>query len=407
VITVMTELEQVVAAWGQQRQICVLATVVKTAGSTYRRPGAHMLLALGAEDGMTEWLAGTISGGCLERDLIQKAAWHTQDGNPALVMYDARRDDDDDDHPREGFGMGCNGATWVLLERIAPPADDVGAVVASVAPDRVLAFARDCLRQRQRGVVATVIEAGLGDRVHLGDRLWLGAADTGVDSPAIGGLTDGALAAAIEARARALLAEGHSCRVRFEDVEVFFEVIAPARSLVICGSGFDVLPVVQLAKIVGWHVTVVDSRISAAAMQRLAAADRVICASLERLSSPLQALGPDAAAVVMTHNEQRDRAFVQLLLDSRVAYIGLLGPRQRTQRLVDDLPGPLDPAQLDRLHGPVGLDLGAEGAQEIALSIVAEVQAAFAQRPGASLSGGGYAVVRARAEEPSRAEAAE
>jgi xanthine dehydrogenase accessory factor len=367
----MNELEQIVTAWERQTRECVLATVVATSGSTYRRAGAHMLSSEG------DWLAGAISGGCLERDVLQKSWWHTSSGRPALVVYDASTDDED---LRWGFGLGCNGTTSVLLERV-PPDGDAGV--------NLLGFVRNCLRTRGRGVLATVLAAQPDSGLAVSDHICIDAAGAVVP-----GFAEQALAArspvamaAVVARAAAALA-GRSTHATCAGIDLFLEVISPARSLVICGSGFDVAPLVALAQVVGWHVTVADARLSSAAVQRLCHADRLIAGAPE---SAADLLGRDAAAVVMTHNYKRDRDWLDFLLrpDLQVGYIGVLGPRQRTARLLDELP-PSRRHDLGRVHGPVGLDLGAEGAQEIALAIVAEVQAFFAGRTARSLSPGGH-----------------
>jgi xanthine dehydrogenase accessory factor len=325
----VSERDQVVAAWRRAPGECVLATVVQTTGSTYRRPGARMLLD---ESG---WLTGGISGGCLEGDVLRRAFWATS-REPALLVYDSSPDDDG----HGGFGLGCHGTTTVLLERVGP--DDPG-----------LAFLERCARQRRRGVMATVIEGeGLGQRVLLdGD---------GESS----GIADPLLAGAALAEARAALRSGRSSW----GARLFVEVVEPTRSLVVFGGGFDVLPLVQLAALVGWQVTVVNARATRVTRACGALAQRVVVGA--ELPGDLP-LGPTDAAVVMNHNFDRDREALAALWASAVGYLGVLGPRPRTLRLLEELG--LSPDQ--RLASPIGLDLAAEGPQEIALSIVAEVQA--------------------------------
>jgi xanthine dehydrogenase accessory factor len=165
-------------------------------------------------------------------------------------------------------------------------------------------------------------------------------------------------------------------------VLVFFEVVVPPRALVVFGNGFDVLPLLELGKLVGWHVTVVETRPSLASNRRFAAADRRIFSPPAGLGEHLT-LTADAAVVIMNHDYERDRAALAFALDSPAGYVGVLGPRSRTDRLLGQLDRPVSHGDLERLHAPVGFDNGAEGPQELALSVVAEVQAHF-KRPHAA-----------------------
>jgi xanthine dehydrogenase accessory factor len=195
---------------------------------------------------------------------------------------------------------------------------------------------------------------GLGARLSLRED---GAADTTL--PGI----DTGLSAAVARDARAALQARRSTHQTYpRGEELFVEVVTPPRALLVFGGGPDVPALVQVAKLVGWHVTVVDGR----------AADPL---------PPALELDPDAAGVIMTHNFDRDRALLERLLPSALGYLGLLGPRARTQALLARLTMAPTAAHLARLHAPVGLDIGAEGAQQIAVAIVAEIQAFFAGRP--------------------------
>jgi xanthine dehydrogenase accessory factor len=367
----MYELEAVVRAWEREKGECLLASVVKTTGSTYRRPGARMLLS---EQG---WLAGGISGGCLERDVLQRSWWHTSQGSAALVVYDSRNDDQDveEDEARWGLGLGCNGSTSVLLERV-----DQGARGAS------LRFVRERLAARRRGVLATVIDARPDAGVHIGQRLMLDELGTPVGTaPGWAGVDlDQELAATFAADARSALIVGTSQHRSYGSdqaaFEVFYEVIAPPPPLIVFGGGLDVLPLIEVAKLAGWQVTVVQSQHALLARARFGEADRVLMAptaGLEAVLGQLE-LRPHAAAVVMSHNVERDRAALEVLVRSQVGYIGVLGPRQRTDRLLGQLGRAPSADALARIHAPIGLDIGAEGPHQIALAIGAEVQAFFA-----------------------------
>ncbi|AIE84045.1 XdhC family protein [Fimbriimonas ginsengisoli] len=300
----------------------VLVTVVATQGSTYRRPGARMLLT---PEG---WAAGSISGGCLEGDVV-RTAWERTENGPALVTYDASADDD----IVWGFGLGCNGIVQVLMERI--PADG-----------GVLAFLADCIENRRSGVVATAVTEG----PRLGE---------------------------------------HRYEVPEDDsVAWLVERIDPPRSLVIFGAGHDAIPLVSMAKSVGWHVSVVDGRSAYARTDRFPGADAVITAPPHRAGD----IGYDerTAVVLMTHNYLHDLELLRVVLPSRAGYVGLLGPHRRAQKLLGELRregySPSE-AELAKLHAPIGLDIGAEGADEIALAVVSEIQAFFASRPAGHLHG--------------------
>ncbi len=358
----MKELADIVAAWDavcRAGGTALLATVVGVSGSTYRRPGARMLMTPGAQ------LAGSISGGCLEGDLLKKAWWRTEDG-PVVVTYDSTGDDD----IVWGFGLGCNGVVQVLLERVSPSAPGP------------LAFLRRCLEERQPGVIATVTRSDSPD-VSVGARLLMSA--QGLSGTAI---SDAALAACVQKDACAVLAQGTSRTESYPPgVEVFLECIQPPPPLVVFGAGRDALPVVRLAKELGWHVTVVDTRAAQPRPERFPVADTVLACSVEDIADTVP-LTPQTDTVVMTHNYPDDRRVLQTLLQSPVGYIGQLGPRARTERLLAEISDDgfeITSAHRERLHGPVGLDIGADNPEEIALSIIAEMQAARAGRPGSLL----------------------
>ncbi len=316
----MKELTEIVAAWEAVRaegREALLATVVGVSGSTYRRPGARMLLS---REGR---LAGSVSGGCLEGDILQKAWWRTEQG-AALVTYDST---DADEDVVWGFGLGCNGVVQVLLERVSG---------AQPGPLEALAAV---VRERRPQQIVTVT-ASDDPAVPLGT--WQGDTDF------------------------------------TESVIVFEETVLPPAPLVIFGAGQDALPLVRLAKELGWHVTVVDTRGTRARPERFPQAD-VVQAGF----SDTPALDSRTAAVVMTHNYADDRRVLDCLLTSAAGYIGQLGPRVRTERLLAEISDDgltMTEEMRRRLHAPIGLDLGADNPDEIALSIVAEIQAARAGR---------------------------
>ena len=335
----------VLAAECAAGRVAVLATVVAVSGSGYRRPGARMVVT--ASGGRV----GSISGGCLEADVIRRAWWLTESG-PAVVTYDTA---DDGDGP---YRLGCGGTVRVLVERVGPrePAE--------------LSSLRDAIARQETAVVATVVAAGASFPGGVGHRWVAGAEGTSSGNTHL------------DTELRATLAGGRSRPITLEldgsRGELLVEVVRPATRLALFGAGPDVAPVVRLARILGWHVAVVDRSPAAVLAGRFPEADAHVSAA-PGVETPLELRAIDAA-VVMTHSYPDDRDWLRPLLASGVRYIGVLGAAHRTARLVADLGG-----HGRTLYGPVGLDIGAETPGEIALAIVAEIRAVLAGRDGGHL----------------------
>lgn len=346
----------------------VLATVVKVEGSAYRRPGARMLIPL---YGGT---VGTISGGCLESEVAKKAWWLTDSGEPVIRRYStATQDDDDDQEAALTFGLGCNGTVHVLLERHS-----------AAKPLAVLGLLRRVRESGQAGAVATVIGSYRNARVRVGDRLSLHPSLS--DS---GRLLDAALDAEVRADLQRTLNDGRSSLRSYRDmrgeIEVFCEYLAPQRRLVIFGAGHDAQPLVHMAKLLDWHVTVVDGRAHFARAERFPDADRVLQVDA-RPPYDLHALTDGAMVAIMSHSYSQDRHWLGSVLQGSPAYIGQLGPRDRTERLLDEIRqhSPQLPA-LGRLHYPIGLDIGGDTPESVATAILAEMTAVINQRTGGML----------------------
>ena len=344
----------------------VLATVVDIQGSSYRLPGARMLIA------DSQWMAGSVSGGCLEGDVVLRAREVLETNRAAVVTYDTTSDED----IMFGVGLGCRGIIKVLIEPITPrPAQ----------PDLV-GFIRCCIEQREHGVVATVIDASGKCTAVAGSRLVRAASgETGSD------IRDAALKAEIGAYVERMPASqgSHTARFPLADGEavVFVEVVRPPLPFVVFGAGHDALPMARLAKELGWRVAVVDHRAAYATRERFPLADEVIVATPEEIAQRVP-LDERTVALVMTHNYLRDLQLLKLLLPSPVRYVGLLGPRRRADELLEELEREslaITPEQRRRLYAPVGLDLGAEGPEGVALSVLAEIQAVVAGRQSGHL----------------------
>jgi xanthine/CO dehydrogenase XdhC/CoxF family maturation factor/CTP:molybdopterin cytidylyltransferase MocA len=345
----MTELVAIAHEAGKLRaqgRTFLLATVVRAHGSSYRRPGARMLVALGETGQEERWLAGCVSGGCLEKDVLLRGAWRTSEG-ASLVTYDSTTDDE----VGWGFGLGCNGVVDVLLERIAPNA----------ALDPTQLFAR-CLQVSRPGALVTVF-ASTRPAIPIGAHLAIdpdGASQTTiVEAQAVEALRPYALDAAKAPRPTAEVLE-------VAGLSVLVETIAPPPHLFVVGTNHDALPLAALAQSMAWKVTVCDTSARHAR--------RFECPLIGEPATIRAAVDDahDAHVVVMTHDYDRDRDLLRELLDSRARYLGVLGPAHRTDRILSEL-GASERRQ--RLYAPVGLDLGAETPQEIALAIVAEIQA--------------------------------
>ncbi|EJM64175.1 XdhC family protein, partial [Pseudomonas sp. GM55] len=348
----------------------VLATVVKVEGSAYRRPGARMLIPLFGQT------VGTISGGCLEQELARKAWWLTESGGAVVRRYSTaaqEEEDADDEDAALTFGLGCNGTVHVLLER-----HDAG------KQSLLLDVLQRVRATGQPAALATVIAAGRTARVRVGARMGLNAfmnACEGIRCQALQHALQGDLRSTLARKKSQLMIYGSGA----DEVEVFLEYIAPQRRLVIFGAGHDAQPLVRFARDLNWHVTVVDGRAHFARPERFHGASQVIVAPIHEpfnLSSAVDG----AAVVVMTHSFRQDRHWLENVLQCSPAYVGQLGPRERTERLLDEM-GALarSPESLPRLHYPIGLDLGGDTPASVALAIVGEITAYLNERSGGML----------------------
>ncbi|HEY2584574.1 MAG TPA: XdhC family protein [Tepidisphaeraceae bacterium] len=384
----MRELAQILEAFehlAAEGKPAAVATVVAVGGSSYRRPGARMLVA---GDGRT-W--GGISGGCLERDVARRARLVIETGEPVLCRYDTTESLDEvteetgllDLGRTPGVTLGCRGVIDLFIERIS-----------SDWPGPIPLMAR-AVRERTVVTCGTLLRATPGVKARPGTRL-LAASEspTGGDE----------LARAVTDRLRAHEAYGilplplgegargaaianvtygaihHLVLPGDESADVFIETMRPPQSLVIFGGGSDVVPLLELAKALGWHVTIVAGRSSAGARERFATADVFAAGDAD---DPTAGVTPEtgAAVVLMTHDFPRDAKVLAALAGRPLRYLGLLGPRNRAERLLAQCAGT---AQWKAFY-PVGLDVGADNPELIALAIIAEIQAVLAGRPGGML----------------------
>jgi xanthine dehydrogenase accessory factor len=301
----------------------VLATVIRTGGSTYAKPGAQMLIASDGE------YAGLLSGGCLEGDLREHARHVAATGQARIVSYDLRSSTDQ----LFGLGAGCEGAMDVLLTRIAAE--------GNWQPLADMAESFRNAHERHFAFVVASTDAGF----PLGRSFPASA----VPDPPPG-------------------------------VELFVAAVTPPPHLLLLGGGPDARPVAALADFLGWRVTVVEHRAAHLVPGRFPAAAKLVETRAADLASKV-ALDDFSAAIVMSHHLDSDLQYLRVLSDSRLPYVGLLGPAARREKLLGDLGADADKLRA-RLRAPVGLDIGGRTPESIALSIVGEVHAALEGRAG-------------------------
>jgi len=321
----------------------VLATVVATAGSTYRKPGARMLIMA---DGS---YLGLLSGGCLEADLKLHAEQVLDSGVPRAVEYDMRGPDD----VLFGIGAGCEGAMRVLLEPAAPGSRAATALAAAG-------------HATQSGEATSLVS------IHESADVPLGTYVAAAPLPSV----------LIDAAAHAE-ADGASRHVDWQDAgrrqRAFVQFLAPPPHVLICGAGPDAQPVAHAARNLGWRVTVVDHRPAFVVAADFPGAMVRLC-DPQLLRSAVAVEGCHAA-VVMSHHLASDAKYLLELAEAAApAYIGLLGPEARRSRLKQELDPKIVDALKARLHGPVGLDIGAVTPEGIALAIVSQIHAWLAGR---------------------------
>lgn len=352
----MTDFEQILPLWRELETAgadYVLATIVAVEGSSYRRPGACMLVA---QDGRR---AGTVSGGCLEAEVAKKAWWLSENG-PLVERYSTLEDDGD-----LPYGSGCGGVVSILLER------------RTTASPLLHAF-ESAFHARAPLAVATVL-----DGPRIGTRAFAPASEAeDVRGPLQSELASLAYAA-LNARASGEV----SLAVEAISSRVWVNYRAARPGLWIFGAGDDARPLVAMARQLGWFVAVADGRAHLATRNRFPLADEVHAIRISELpdTAPDFALRPGDAAVLMTHSfEQDTRALAWLFSGGTVspAYVGVLGPQRRTREALAralQLNGAAPTAEnvetwLEQLHAPMGLDLGGDTSASVALSILSEIQ---------------------------------
>jgi len=362
----MKEIRDIIKAFDKAQKSgkqTALATVVHVEGSSYRRPGARMLIE---DDGQ---LTGAISGGCLEGDALRKALLVMTEKRSRLVTYDTM----DDDDAKFGVGLGCNGIIQVLIEPI-----DIS------NPDNPIQYLKKLNEKRQTTALVTLFSLQDRKDPQYGTCLLLKEDGDLVQNVPV--LKDFLLADANEA----MINQNSSFKNYTSDdhnITAFIEIIKPPVSIIIIGAGNDVVPVVNMADILGWETTVIDGRANYAKQERFVSACQVLVAKPENVLEQI-AIDEHTVFLLMTHNYNYDMSMLRQLLGKNVTYIGMLGPKKKRERMLNELKDEgsnFTEQQLSVLHSPVGLDIGAETSEEIALSILAEIKAMFANKDVQSL----------------------
>ncbi|UUF13687.1 MULTISPECIES: XdhC family protein [Flavobacterium] len=359
----MKEISEILKAYTEAKSAgkkTALATVVKVEGSSYRQPGARMLVT---EDGE---LTGAISGGCLEGDALRKALLSIHQKQNKLITYNTNNEDDIE----VGLQLGCNGIVHILFEYIDEEASK-----------NTIQLLQQLELERKGAVVVTVFSLKR-NAIQQGTTLFyrqenqiLNHNDEVLD-----------LISDINQVLKTKTSIVKKLQTESEN-EALIEYINPPISLVIAGAGNDVQPLVKMASILGWKITVGDGRATHAIEKRFPKADKVNAVKPEEFLENI-IIDNQTYFVLMTHNYKYDLAVLKLLLKTDCQYIGILGPKTKLNRMFDDLQNEginISEEQLERIYSPVGLDIGAETSEEIALSIVSEIKAFSAGKTGTSL----------------------
>lgn len=325
------ELKQIVATYISSRSKglkTVLATVVALDGSSYRKPGVRMLIV---ED---ETMVGAVSGGCVEKDILRQSKTVFDTGHPKMMTYDGR------------YRLGCEGILYILLERFNPGAEFIDTF-------------NDCIENRFHFDIVSYFKKEIGEQKGLGShfRIKDNNFPTSIHSREIG-----------------------------EDLELFSQSMPPCFKLMIFGAEHDAVQLCKFAALNGWEVTIVTGPLESKTIVNFPGATAFFSTSADEME--LQNIDQETAIVLMTHNFANDLKFLIELKESQPAYLGLLGPSKRREKLLSQLleycPD-VETSFIENIHGPAGLNIGAETPQEIAISILSEILSVIRQQTPISL----------------------
>ncbi len=360
----MKEIKAIIQAFEEAEkngEQTALATVVKVVGSSYRRPGARMLVT---ENGV---LTGAISGGCLEGDALKKAQLVMLKKQSMVVTYDTT----DEDDAKFGVGLGCNGIIHILIEPIDPHQEH-----------HPITLLKACLEDREPKVLATFFDLNQQRKPQVGT-CWLKSSQAFINSNAL----PTGFSQRLTSMADRVFAEKKSWIAPLEHQQVFLELIEAPLHFVVVGAGNDAIPLTQMANVLGWEVTLIDGRENHANTNRFPHLNTIKVMESEKVVDALK-LDKRTAMILMTHNFNYELQVLKDLLPISIPYVGILGPKKKLLKMVENLEKSgkkLSEEDKDKLYGPAGLNLGAEAPEEIALSIISEVKAVLAGEKGTPL----------------------
>ncbi|MCA1579036.1 MAG: XdhC family protein [Acidobacteria bacterium] len=355
-------------------QRCALATVVNVEGSSYRRPGARMLVC---ENGAS---TGTISAGCLEADVVEHAKRVIRTGAAKIVGYNTAATSDE---MVWGLGLGCNGIVHVLVEPLATDSSYLHALRRSCETNAAPVIVATVCRHTPSRLTPADSQIKTGARIVIDE-------DRNLRSEGLSGPWAAVLESQVRTLSRAAVDSGaRTLDVGGGTITVFIETLIAPVPLVIFGAGPDALPIVELARSIGWQTEVVDPQARPMTLTRFAIADHITLSRPEDVPARVT-ITPRTLTLLMTHNYSHDLALLKFLLDTQACYIGVMGPRNRTERMLGELTANeeilrFEETDVSRLYSPVGLDIGANTPAEVALSIVAEMRAVLEGRGGGML----------------------
>ena len=364
----MKEIREIINAYNKAKKNekrLALATLVHLNGSSYRRPGARMIVD---EEGQ---LTGAISGGCLEGDALRKAVFciHTQ--VPKLVVYDTS----DEEDATIGIQLGCSGIIQVLFE----PIDETD-------PLNPIELLKKAIQKRQNTVIVTLYASQIKKGDTIGTSMLLedsGEFHNNSSFPFVPKTLMQDIKETLTVKKSSFKSYQHNDNT----FNAFLSFISPPISLVIVGAGNDAIPLQSIAETLGWEVTIVDGRHTYAKIERFSSACQIIVSKPEKVLQQIP-IDEKTVFVLMTHNYNYDYAILKALLGKNIPYIGALGPKKKLDNMITDLKAEnifLNERQKNILYGPVGLELGAETPAEIALSITAEIMSVMNNKKGGSL----------------------
>ncbi|MCH7399235.1 XdhC family protein [Belliella sp. DSM 107340] len=337
-----------------------LATVVKVDGSAYRRPGARMLVGENGE------LTGAISGGCLEGDALRKAQAVIFQNQSMIVTYDTT----DEDDQKFGIGLGCNGIIHILIEPIDYQNELNPVLLLELAFEKrlpsslVTVFSLKNSRERQIGTSFLSRENQVLSNFNI--------QNSSVEE---------LILEEIKSRSTSVDSEIVAYNHQENDFYVFYEKINPPVQVLLFGAGNDTIPLSKIADILGWKIILIDGRKQYATKDRFPTVSEIVVGPASEVVEKLEIDGR-TVALLMTHNFDYDRIVLEKLLNSSLPYIGILGPKKKSEKLFESIKLVENGIGIgiENIFGPTGLDLGAENSEEIALAIIAEIKSVLSQK---------------------------